>query len=178
MNQIDYPSDTLIAFRKALYYSDTEAMRRFASQTSDLFPRLLADHNWVVCDAAKKSSPEAVRVLIELGAEIDQQDSNGFTGLCWAVARENYDNAKMLLECGANPDVGCPIFSVATQNLRDPIAMAQLLLDHGADINQLFLVEGLPPRNVLSESVQTGLTNLVEFLKSRHAKLPDDAAGG
>jgi Suppressor of fused protein (SUFU) len=55
--------------------------------------------------------------------------------------------------------------------------MAKLVLDHGADINQPFLVEGLPPRNVLSEAIGRGHTALVEVLKSRGAKLPEGPAG-
>ncbi|HQU43284.1 MAG TPA: ankyrin repeat domain-containing protein [Pirellulales bacterium] len=116
--------------------------------------------------------------MIELGADINEQDSNRTTGLEWAVIRDRYDAVKTFLELGADPNLDCPMFSVAnSQRLTDRIGMAKLLLEHGADINQPFLVEDLPPRNVLSEAIACGHDELVEFLKARGAKLPEKPRG-
>lgn len=172
MNQV--PTDKSIEFVKALHGSDTESMRRIVSDLPSVFQLLRAKNFWLVCDAARRSSPEAIRTLIELGGPLNEQDSNGFTGLGCAVTRDRYDAAKSLLECGADVDLGCPIFNVATQNITDRIAMAELLLDYGADINQPFLVKGRPPRTVLSEAVAQGRTELAAFLKSRGARLPEE----
>ena len=154
-------------------------MRRFAAEVPDLFRKLHEQQypDWAVCNAAQESSPEAIRTLLELGADINEQDSNGDTGLCWAVMEGRHDAAKVLLEGEADPNLGCPIFHVACQDVEDRIGVAALLLDHGADINQPFLVEGLPPRNVLSEAISRGHEELVAFLKSRGAKLPEGPAG-
>ncbi|HKA06777.1 MAG TPA: ankyrin repeat domain-containing protein [Gemmataceae bacterium] len=171
MNSTEYPPDKLVAFLIALDRSDTDAMRRIRRQEPDLFPKLRADHRWIVCDAARKSSPEAVRDLIELGAPIDERDSNLFTGLCWAVSCGRYEVARVLLECGADPNLDCPLFRVASSDkVQDRIAMAKLLLDHGADVNQPFLVEDMPPRNALSEAIKRGHSELAEFLVARGAK--------
>jgi uncharacterized protein len=173
MSQIDYPSDKVFAFRKALYHSDTDSMRRFAAAEPDLFRKLRAGNDWVVCDAAKRrSTPEAVRSLIELGADVNERDSNGSTGLCWAVTYGRYDVAKVLLECGADPNLDCPLFRLTSSDVQDRVAMAKLLLDHGADVNYPFIVEGLPPRNALSAATDARLQDLVQFLKSRGGKLP------
>lgn len=180
MNDDEYPADRHVAFRKAFLRSDTEAMRKFLAEAPDVLQHLHQPRPfrvWIMCDAAKKSPIEVIETLLELGADINEQDSNGFSGLRWAVIEGRGDVAKFLLEHGADPNLNCPIFSVATtQDLSDRIGMAKLLLDNGADVNQPFLVEGLPPRNVLSEAVARGHADLVEFLKSRGARPPDRQA--
>lgn len=170
-----YDPHRLVAFTDATDRCDTQAMRKLASEEPNLFCKLRqqALPDWVVCDAAKRAPPEVIGTLLELGADINEQDSNGFTPLCWAVMYERKDAVTLLLESGADPNLNCPIFNVACQGLDDPIDMAKLLLDHGADINQPFLASGLPPRNVLSEAIDEGDDDIVEFLKSRGAKLPD-----
>ena len=174
MSDSDYPADPVTAVRKAVYYSDVDAIRRFFSEQSDLAARIRRAKNRIVCEAAKKSTPEAVRALIESGADVNEQDSNGATGLCWAVTYGRYDVARVLLQCGADPDIRCAIFGITDEDVSDPIAMAALLLDHGADINRPFLVEGLPARTILSRAVASGRSDLVEFLKSKGARLRDE----
>ena len=171
------PSDRAAVFRIAVLQSDVPAMHRYVAVEPDLFAKLAARKERIVGEAAKHSSPEAVRALVELGADIDAQDANGDSGLCWAVMSDRLDVVRVLLESGADPNRGCPIFNVACQDLNDPIAMAKLLLAHNADINRPFLVEGLPPRNVLSEAMAEEKAELVKFLKSRGAKLPAAARG-
>jgi Suppressor of fused protein (SUFU)/Ankyrin repeats (3 copies) len=174
MSETSYPPDKVVAFLVAVDRSDLDAMRRFASEEPNLFRKIRAGNDWVVCDAAKRrSTPEAVRSLIELGADVNERDSNGSTGLCWAVTYGRYDVAKVLLECGADPNLDCPLFRLTSNDVQDRVAMAKLLLDHGADINQPFIVEGMPARNALSGAIDAGLQDLVEFLKSRGARLPD-----
>jgi hypothetical protein len=175
MSQTDYPTDKVNAFRKAAYLSDIAAMRRFAAEVDDLFQELRARSLRIVCDAARDFLPEVVRALVELGADVNEHDANGYTGLCWAVTRGRYDVARVLLECGADPNLDCPIFRIVGEKVQDPIAMAKLLLDHGADINHSFEVEDLPPRTVLSAATASKRTDLIEFLKSRGARLPGDA---
>lgn len=171
-----YPADKVMAFWAAVYRSDVDAMRRFTAEDAALLQKVREKGYAIVCEAAKESRPEVIRALVALGKDINEQDRNGNTGLSWAVSKERHEIAKALLDCGADPNLGCPIFGVACDELQDPIGMAKLLLDHGADINRLFLVEGLPPRTVLSEAVARGRTELVEFLKSRGAKPPGPTA--
>jgi Ankyrin repeats (3 copies)/Family of unknown function (DUF5678) len=141
--------DRATVFRVAVYQSDVPAMRQYAAEEPHLFAKLRVRKERIVHDAAKHSSPESVRALIELGADIEEQDSNGFSGLVWAVTNDRVDVALTLLESGADPNRGCPIFSVAcAQHLKDRVAMAKLLVDYGADLNQPYLVDGLPPRTV------------------------------
>lgn len=172
VTKIEYPADNVNAFCKAVYNSDIKAIRKYHSKVPDLWRKLYEGHDWIISEATRESTPETIRVLVELGADINEQDSNGWTGLCWAITRDRYDVVQALLECGANPDLHCAIFHIADSEVHDPIGMAELLLKHGADINQLFIVEGLPPRNVLSEAIAIKNKELIKYLKSHGAKLP------
>jgi hypothetical protein len=178
MSDFTYPLDPVNAFEIAvLYRSDVDAMRRYAAEEPALFAKLREQKQLLVCDASKRrTTPDAIKTLIELGADVNERDSNGYTGLCWAVTYGRYDVAKALLESGADPNLDCPLFRVVDEDVKDSIAMAKLLLDHGADINHPFEVEDLSPRTVLTAAMDSKRTDLIEFLKSRGAKLPGDAA--
>jgi hypothetical protein len=52
--------------------------------------------------------------------------------------------------------------------------MAALLIAYGADLNQLVIEEGMPARNILTEAVDYDDSDMIEFLRSKGAKLPDE----
>ncbi len=172
MSDSQYPADPLLAFRIALRNGDADTMRRIHAAEPDLFSRIRKRSGPIACDAAKSGTAAMMQVLIELGSDINEQDANGFTALCWAVTRSKMDIVQTLLRAGADPRLDCAIFRVAGDDVSEPIAFAQLLLDHGADINQPFEVEGLAPRTVLSQAIRIGNQELVDFLKARGATLP------
>lgn len=139
MSNSDYPADNLRAFCEALEDSDLEAMRRYATKEPDLFRKLREQKpfpNWVVCDAGKYSSPEAIRLLIELGADINEQDSNRTTGLEWAVIRGRYEAAKTFLEFGADPNLEPPTLDEAL------VARLANINDEETSVPLLVLSEG------------------------------------
>lgn len=60
----------------------------------------------------------------------------------------------------------------------DSVSYAKLLLGHGADINQPFVVEGMPIRNGLSQAIESGDDELAEFLRASGARMPDPQLDG
>jgi ankyrin repeat protein len=84
---------------------------------------------------------------------LDYQDNLGRTALLWAVSKGRSDVVQVLLEAGANPNIGnhedrTPLMmSVVISN----VVMTKLLLDYGADVND----QDFAGRTALHYSVNT-----------------------
>jgi uncharacterized protein len=81
--------------------------------------------------------PDVVRVLLEHGADPDDDADNqfGVRPVNAAAAAHDHETMRLLLEAGADPDARqrggfTPLHSAAHT---DDVEMARLLLDHGAD---------------------------------------------
>jgi len=55
-----------------------------------------------MCSAPHNPQHEVLTALIKAGAQLDPQDADGCTPLVWAVHNNHYENAKALLDAGAN----------------------------------------------------------------------------
>jgi uncharacterized protein len=102
--------------------------------------------------AAREGDLESVKVLLEHGADIDQQTQYGWTALLAATQNRNYLLASYLLDHGANPNLAnrggwTPLY-LATDNRnieggdypvrpgdRDHLDFIRKLLDNGANVN-------------------------------------------
>lgn len=87
--------------------------------------------------AAFLGGPEVVRVLLEHGADADDDADNrfGVRPVNAAAAAHDHETMRLLLEAGADPDARqqggfTPLHSAAHT---DDVEMARLLLAHGAD---------------------------------------------
>src|SRR3954467_9512489 len=58
--------------------------------------------------AAYRGHPEAVRVLIEHGADVTRANDRGQTALAAAVFKQSEPTVRILLAAGADPDHGSP----------------------------------------------------------------------
>ena len=90
--------------------------------------------------AVETGQKQAAEKLLQLGFPPDTIDSNGVTPLMKAIEWEKIEIAELLLKCGANvsvehPKTGRPLLHKAAA--RNQTKMLELLLAHGADINQL-----------------------------------------
>lgn len=105
--------------------------------------------------AARQGGIEAVRALVELGADKNVQDPEGYTPLLQAIVNGHFDLAALLLDKGADPNIAdksgmAPLY--ATIDMRTPawersrpdpketdnldcIGLMKALLDHGANVN-------------------------------------------
>ena len=63
---------------------------------------------------------------------MDAKDENGRTPLYLAVQRESLKSAKLLIDAGADVNLGQPLLEVATLS---NVAIARLLIQNGADMN-------------------------------------------
>ncbi len=86
---------------------------------------------------AEDSNNKRIEILLSHGAKIDAIDDLGVSGLCKSILKNKFEVAAFLLENGADANVGNPLRKCGSSRVTDPIAMAKLLVNHGADPNQV-----------------------------------------
>ena len=95
----------------------------------------LADRR--LADAAQRREIEAVRALLDDGADVDAPQADGATALAWAVHWDDLATAGLLLAAGADAnaanDLGVTPLMLASQN--GSVPMVELLVRAGADPN-------------------------------------------
>lgn len=114
--------------------------------------------------AAFLGGPEAVRVLLEHGADADDDADNpfGVRPVHAAGAAHDHETMRLLLEAGADPNQRqrggfVPLHEAAHT---DDVEMARLLLDHGAD-PALTADDGRDARRVAADDGSTRVAQLL-----------------
>ena len=118
-------------------------------------------------EAAKNLDGQAIRLLIENGADVNIAEGDGATALVWACYRDDPESAGILIRAGAHVnaanDLGVTALWAASQN--GNAAIVRTLLAAGAEPNQALLA-GETPLMVASRS---GFSDVVELLLSKGA---------
>jgi ankyrin repeat protein len=114
--------------------------------------------------AAFLGGPEAVRVLLEHGADADDDADNpfGVRPVHAASAAHDHETMRLLLEAGADPNQRqrggfVPLHEAAHS---DDVEMARMLLDHGAD-PALAADDGRDARKVAADDGSTRVAALL-----------------
>ena len=105
----------------------------------------LSEGETVLMAAARTGKPEAVKALLDHGADVNAKESwRGQTALMWAAAEGNSDVIKLLLARGADMKVrsngGFTAFLFAAREGRIPAV--KTFLELGASLNESLLVRG------------------------------------
>jgi len=87
--------------------------------------------------------PEAVRLLLDCGAQLEACDKREWTALHWSVADGHCESARLLLERGADVDAAgsngwTPLF-LAARN--EQLELVSLLLGAGADVQSVLALQ-------------------------------------
>ena len=122
-----------------------------------------------VVEAAASQDAEAVRTLVERGADVDARWADGSTALLWAAHWNDLDMAGLLLAAGADvttaDDHGVTPLDRAAENASLP--MVETLLAAGADVNAA-RASGLTP---LMVAARTGSAAVVDALLAGGAEV-------
>jgi uncharacterized protein len=143
--------------------------------------------------AARDGAIDAVRALVDGGADMNLVDPDGTTALTLAILNGHFDAAVALLEKGANPNIpdkngmtalyaAVDMHTIQTvwgrpmpllEDATDPVEMVQALLAHKADPNVQLKrpIIGRHTRNTGDASLSEGTTALTRAAKSGDAKL-------
>jgi quinoprotein dehydrogenase-associated probable ABC transporter substrate-binding protein len=94
-----------------------------------------ADITQELSNAVVADDLDRVKFLVSKGADVNKVDAQGWTPL-QSAARQRHDHmAKLLLELGADPNLGTPTPLVAAL-MRDHVPTVKVLVEKGADIEK------------------------------------------
>jgi ankyrin repeat protein len=116
--------------------------------------------------AAARGQAEAVKLLLERGAEVDAVDDEGTTPLLGATYRGHHEVVKLLLEQGAAVDAQEMRFRVSALTHavgRNDRELVRLLLNYGANP----LLKSADGRTPLDRAEANGAADIVALLKRK-----------
>lgn len=135
----------------AIIYDDEEAVRRIISEGGDVNEPVIDSSNHFMWDSGKifplyvavdNGNPDIIRMLIDAGADVNNNETLAGTSLHHAVRNDNIEVVRMLIEAGA--DVQLPNYFAALEKkivaftpLYDAksVEVARMLIEAGADVN-------------------------------------------
>ncbi len=127
-------------------------------------------------DAAQRGDWDAVRALVEQGADVAARQGDGTTALHWASYWDEADRAALLIRAGADVnaanDLGVTPIWAACEN--GSALMVRRLLDAGANPNRS-LPSGETP---LMTAARTGSADAVRHLLGAGVRVDDTAGRG
>jgi len=123
-----------------------------------------------VADAAMKGDRDAVRALIQRGANVNAPQPDGATALHWAVQSDDLEMADLLIRAGANVSAanreGATPMLLASVN--GSAAMIEKLIAAGADPNKPLTNYG---DTALMMAARTGKTEAIQVLLDHKAQV-------
>lgn len=122
-----------------------------------------------VADAAMRGDGNAVKTLLQDGADVNAAQGDGMTALHWAARHGDADLAAMLLYAGANPGAVTRIGQYTPLHLAagaGRLAVVQKLLDAGASVSARTTTTGVTPLHLAAAG---GNADVVSLLIDRGA---------
>ncbi len=108
-----------------------------------------------VADAAMKGDRDAVRTLLQQGADVNAAQGDGMSGLHWAADRGDAELTEMLVYAGANPGAVTRIGHYTPLHLASragSVAAVQALLKNGAKVEAKTSTTGVTPLHMAASA--------------------------
>jgi len=127
-------------------------------------------------DAARNADRDALRALLQHGANVNTADADGTTALHWASYRDDVETANLLIRAGAKVNAANDLGATPlwTASLNGSAAMVQRLLEAGANPNAALLAGETP----VMVAARSGSPAVVEQLLAKGANVNAHAARG
>jgi ankyrin repeat protein len=182
-----FPSNGLAQEPDALLQSvmrnDIEAVRELLATGADIDQRNTYGHTPLII-ALNYDYPELARLLISEGADINIRGEDGATALI-AAAGNSQELTELLLSKGADVQArmanGTGAFTQCINGIlmeRVPLALAETLLLHGADVDESPTAGEIQGYTPLMTAARNNHEALVRFLIEKGADVSAQAADG
>ncbi len=112
------------------------------------------------CSAAEKGNIVLIRKFLQLGANLQQECLDGGTPLGVAARNNQIEAVKLFLSAGADPNNG-NVGSLSQATIMGHTAIAQLLIQHGAQVNPKFVDYYPTPLTAAVEGQHTDTVKLL-----------------
>lgn len=151
------------------FYSQTEIflINYFSDPNNAAEAKINASNSLLI--AVDRNYPRLIKLLLELGVDVNTKNAQGISPLLWAVTKNNLSLVKTLLSYGADPNTqdnqGWTPLILASQN--NNLSIVKILVSKGANINSVNF-EG---SNALFWAIRNGSLELVNYLVNQKTNI-------
>lgn len=166
-----------IVIGKQLHLAIRRKQHHFVSNICQQNPWIITDRQWTdreswLNPAVYGGDINMVTLMLDIGYNIDSLDMPEHnSALASAIDFNHFEIVKLLLQRGANPNLGRPTIGMINSPHRDrQREIIGLLVEHGADINRLYEIYGDKNHLMSALDFAGGNEDLSEYLASIGAK--------
>jgi ankyrin repeat protein len=168
-------NDIVVAIRDAVRSGDVQQVRDMFAKHPEMVRHEYGGGTWLHI-AAHRDSVKMIEMLISHGCNVNAEKEfrTRDTPLDYAIMEDNPETVRILLEHGASLNHGREVIGALTGTKLNCLAVVKLLEQYGADLHRVFNNEMTGrPMNALSEAIVWGKQDVVDYLRSKGAVLPE-----
>lgn len=163
----------------AIYEGNVAALRQLLADNPALIHHVTENSGFptLLHYAAQKQKIDCVKLLLELGANLNLEVYGTSTVLAIAISNWDVELVEYLLASGADARIGGPLITAVRQPEPWNLRFAELLVERGALVNEYYHPYDDPKQPLigpLSFALDHVSPKIAEYLISKGAKLPPE----